>query len=396
MAEEDLTRVAKLEHSPTLRGEVLVPAQSTEVKFALHFGFVALAFAILSMIMCVGPAIVEYLLGREPDSLDVNPHAQAVMMMVFGLCSVYAMWRDRRRHHSSLPAALGAAGTALMFFTLYVRYHAEMEALSYTLLVIAALLNLNALMRVLNRTVGQQAHEIEVLNRGLEAKVESQFREIDRLARLKQFLAPQVADLVVAEGKEKLLDTHRRYIACLFCDIRDFTAVSEDIEPEEVISILQAYHERVGSLVMEHRGTIGYRAGDGIMVFFNDPIPCEEPVLDAVTLALAVRAAFEILREPWSKRHQPLGLGLGIASGYATLGLVGFQGRTDYTAIGSAVNIASRLCDKAADGQILITQRAYMDVESRIRATSLDTFELKGVRNPVETYSVLGIGEPAT
>jgi len=143
---------------------------------------------------------------------------------------------------------------------------------------------------------------------------------------------------------------------------------------------------------MEHRGTIGYRAGDGIMIFFNDPIPCEEPVLAAVQLVLAIRAAFEQLREPWSERGQPLGLGLGIASGYATLGLVGFQGRADYTAIGSVVNIASRLCDKAADGEILITQRAYIDVASQIKAKSLGGFDLKGVRNSVEIYGVLGLG----
>jgi class 3 adenylate cyclase len=165
------------------------------------------------------------------------------------------------------------------------------------------------------------------LNKNLERKVEHQDHEIGRLARLKQFLAPQVADLVVSEGKDSLLDTHRRYIACLFCDIRDFTAVSEGIEPEEVIAILQAYHEAVGSLVLQHQGTIGYRAGDGLMVFFNDPIPCEEPVLDAVRLALEIRAAFNRIREPWRRLGHPIGLGVAIASGYATLGLVGFQGR---------------------------------------------------------------------
>ena len=215
------------------------------------------------------------------------------------------------------------------------------------------------------------------------------------LARLKQFLAPQVVDLIVSDERDRLLDTHRRYIACLFCDIRDFTAVSEDIEPEEVIAILQSYHSKVGSLVGEHRGTIGFRAGDGLMVFFNDPVPCEEPVLDAVKLALDIRAAFKELREPWSKRGHIFGLGLGIASGYATLGLVGFKGRADYTAIGGAVNIASRLCDKATDGQILITQRAYLDVETRIKAKSLGTFDLKGVKHAPEVYSIDGLNKSA-
>jgi class 3 adenylate cyclase len=278
-----------------------------------------------------------------------------------------------------------------MFVTLYVRYHFEIEAFSYVMLTIAALLNFNAFMRTLNRTVQQQACEIQALNQSLESQVESQVHEIDRLARLKQFLPPQVANLIVSEGKDRLLDTHRRYIACLFCDIRDFTAASEDIEPEEVIAILQAYHEQVGNLVNEHHGTIGYRAGDGIMVFFNDPLPCEQPVLDAVRLAISVRSVFEILRKPWVRRGQSIGLGIGIASGYATLGLIGFQGRTDYTAIGSAVNLAARLCDKATDGQILITQRAYLDVESYVQVESLGAFELKGVRNPPDVFSISGL-----
>lgn len=391
MPDEVPKSVAVLKQTPAARTEMHILAPATEVKFVLPFGLAAMAFAVASMAMCVGPAVVEFILEFEENSLDVNPHAQAIMMMVFGLCSVYAMWRDRTHHHSSIPAALGAVGVTVMFVTLYVRYHVEVEALSYVILIIAAVLNLNAFMATLNRTVRQQACEIQALNQGLETRVESQVHEIDRLARLKQFLAPQVADLVVAEGKDNLLDTHRRYIACLFCDIRNFTAVSEDIEPEEVIAILQNYHERVGSLVNEHRGTIGYRAGDGIMVFFNDPVPCEEPVLDAVRLALAVRAAFEELREPWLKRGQAIGLGLGVASGYATLGLVGFQGRTDYTAIGAAVNIASRLCDKASDGQILITQRAYLDVETRIQAQLLGAFDLKGVKNPLDVYSIVSL-----
>jgi class 3 adenylate cyclase len=263
-------------------------------------------------------------------------------------------------HHNNLPFALAVVAAAVLVTTLYVRYAIEFEIMAYVLLVIAAVLNQNVFLSFLNARVRQQTSEIEALNQNLERRVEHQDHEIGRLARLKQFLAPQVADLVVSEGKDRLLDTHRRYIACLFCDIRDFTAVSEGIEPEEVIAILQAYHETIGGLVIEHHGTIGYRAGDGLMVFFNDPIPCEQPVLDAVRLALEIRAAFDRIREPWLKLGHPIGLGLGIASGYATLGLVGFQGRTDYTAIGGAVNIAARLCDRAVDGQILLSQRASL------------------------------------
>jgi class 3 adenylate cyclase len=390
MADEDLTSTTAPGHPPGKGGEMLAAAHATEVKLVLPFGILALGCAVASMAICFGNELL-FVLGIELPI--INPHVQAVVMWSLSLVAVYALWQDRKHHGSNVPLVLGAFGTAVLIATLYVRYFVEIEVFAYVLLVIAAFANQNVFLGVLNRTVRDQAHEIEIFNQGLEVKVEQQVQEIDRLARLKQFLSPQVADLVVSEGKDKLLETHRRYIACLFCDIRDFTAVSEDIEPEEVIAILQAYHERIGNLVAQHHGTIGYRAGDGLMVFFNDPIPCEEPVLDAVKLALKVRDAFEAIREPWSKRGHAIGLGLGVASGYATLGLVGFQGRTDYTAIGGAVNIASRLCDKAEDGQILLTQRAYLDVERRVQAKLLGPLDLKGVKHATEVYNILGMKE---
>jgi class 3 adenylate cyclase len=394
MAVEIPASAAIPKHAP-VRAKPFSPAQTTEVNAVLPFGMPALAFAIASMAACFGVILVELYLGMKPYSLGLNPHVQAVVMWALGLMAVRALWQDRKRHHSNIPVALGSIAVATLIATLYIRYFIEIEILSYVLLVLAAFSNLTIFLVVLNRTVTQQSREIKLLNQGLEAKVENQVHEIGRLARLKQFLAPQVADLVVSDEREKLLDTHRRYIACLFCDIRGFTAVSEDIEPEEVITILQSFHNMVGSLVGEHSGTIGYRAGDGLMVFFNDPVPCQEPVLDAVRLALDIRAAFEALRDPWSKRGHVFGLGLGIASGYATLGLVGFKGRADYTAIGGAVNIASRLCDKATDGQILITQRAYLDVETHVQAKSLGALELKGVKHAPEVYNIDGLNKSA-
>jgi class 3 adenylate cyclase len=382
--------IAVQERAP-VREKLFSSAPATKLSAVLPFGMPALALATASMAACFGVILVELYLGLQPYSLGLNPHIQAIVMWGLGLMAVYALWQDRKRHHSSIPVALGAIAIVTLIGTLYIRYFIEIEIFSYVLLVLAAFLNLTIFLVVLNRTVRQQSREIEILNEGLEAKVENQVHEIGRLARLKQFLAPQVADLVVSDEMDKLLDTHRRYIACLFCDIRGFTAVSEDIEPEEVIAILQSYHNIVGSLVGEHSGTIGYRAGDGLMAFFNDPVPCEEPVLDAVRLALDIRAAFEELRAPWSKRGHAIGLGLGIASGYATLGLVGFKGRADYTAIGGAVNIASRLCDKATDGQILITQRAYLDVEIHVQAKSLGALELKGVKHAPEVYNIDGL-----
>jgi class 3 adenylate cyclase len=393
MADDDVTAPAASSSAPNAQVATAGPTHATELKINLPFGILAFAFAIASLSTCYAGILAAYLLGVEP--LSINYHVQAVLMWGFAFLAVYALWRDRRRHRNNLPFALAVVAAAVLVGTLYISYAIEFEIIAYVLLVIAAVLNQNVFLTRLNTTVRQQASEIEALNQNLERKVEHQGHEIGRLARLKQFLAPQVAELVVSEGKDRLLDTHRRYIACLFCDIRDFTAVSEDIEPEEVIAILQAYHESVGSLVIQHQGTIGYRAGDGLMVFFNDPIPCEQPVLDAVRLALEIRAAFNRIREPWRKLGHPIGLGLGIASGYATLGLVGFQGRTDYTAIGGAVNLAARLCDKAVDGQILLSQRAYVDVESLVDAELLGTFELKGVRNQVETYSVLGFKDGA-
>jgi class 3 adenylate cyclase len=369
-------------------------AHATEVRFVLPFGVPAFVFAFASIATCYAGIATAFFLGV--DYVDMNVHVQAVLMWGFAVLAVGALWWDRRIHCNNLPLALAAIAAAILIATLYIRYAIEFEIIAYTLLVIAAVLNQNVFLAFLNRRVRNQAGEIDALNRDLERKVEHQGYEIGRLARLKQFLPPQVADLVVSEGSDKLLDTHRRYVACLFCDIRNFTSVSEDVEPEEVIAILQAYHERIGGLVTEYLGTIGYRAGDGIMVFFNDPIPCEQPVLDAVRLAIDIRAAFEEIRAPWLKLGHPVGLGIGIASGYVTLGLVGLQGRTDYTAIGGAVNVAARLCDQASDGQILLGHRAYADVETRIRVERLGAFKLKGVRHEVEAYGVLGLKDEAT
>lgn len=388
MADEDLTTAMP---SGARTEAASSPEHATEVRFVLPFGVPAFVFAFASIVTCYAGLATAFFLGV--DYLDMNVHVQAVLMWGFALLAVGVLWWDRRIHRHNLPLALAAIAAAILITTLYVRYLLELEILAYTLLVIAAVLNQNVFLAFLNRRVRDQAGEIATLNRDLERKVEHQDHEIGRLARLKQFLPPQVADLVVSEGDEGLLQTHRRYVACLFCDIRNFTSVSEDVEPEEVIAILQAYHERIGHLVTEHRGTIGYRAGDGIMVFFNDPIPCEQPVLDAVRLAIDIRAAFDEIRAPWLKLGHPIGLGLGIASGYATLGLVGLQGRTDYTAIGGAINVAARLCDQAADGQILLAQRAYADVETAVRVERLGTFRLKGVRNEVEAYGVLGLGD---
>jgi len=200
-------------------------------------------------------------------------------------------------------------------------------------------------------------------------------------------------ELFMMKAQGSLLDSHRRYIATLFCDIRGFTSFSEGSEPEEVIGVLQTYHERLGRLVAEHGGTLAHRAGDGLMVFFNDPIVCDEPVLKAVKLALEMRSTVDGLREDWKKRFYQLGFGVGIAADYATMGVIGFEGRYDYTANGNVVNLASRLCDEAADGEILISHKAFVEVENALEIEGSRQLDLKGFSEAIPAHNVIGLVE---
>lgn len=237
--------------------------------------------------------------------------------------------------------------------------------------------------------VQAQAAKLSEWSATLETRIEEQVAQLDRLSRLRRFLSPQVADLIVEAGDDSILQSHRREIATLFCDLRGFTAFSETGEPEEVMEVLQRYHETMGRLIYEHDGAIDHRAGDGIMIIFNDPIPCDEPALRAVRLALAMRLAMRPLTEEWRKLGHDLGFGVGVSLGYATLGMVGFEGRYDYTANGSAVNLAARLCDEARDGQILISGRAYATLDGAIEVEPLGSLDLKGFHRPIEAHSVV-------
>ena len=254
------------------------------------------------------------------------------------------------------------------------------------MLLVAAFLNQNRSLAFLNRQVQAQAAELASVNHSLERRVNDQVEEIEKLARLKRFLPGEVADLITDEDKESLLESHRRYIACLFCDIRRFTSMTESMEPEDVMSVLRGFHEEVGKLTVKYQGTIGYRAGDGVMVFFNDPIPCDDPDMRAVKLALDLRASFNVLCESWRKLDADVGLGVGIASGYATMGVIGVEGRFDYTPIGNAVNLAARISDQAKDGEILISRRCHGEVESDVDAASAGEVSLKGIAQPVEVF----------
>lgn len=247
-----------------------------------------------------------------------------------------------------------------------------------------------SLLRVkdLYAKIQTQADELSEWNSKLESRVKSQVEQLEVMGRLKRFLSPQVADLIVSSGDESLLDSHRSEVAALFCDLRGFTQFSETAEPEDVIAVLQTYHEGMGRLIYEYEGMIDHRAGDGIMAIFNDPLPCEEPALQAIRLALAMHEEMKARAEEWRKIGHDLGFGVGISLGYATLGLVGFEGRYDYCANGSVVNLAARLSDEAADGQTLISQRAYNAVSDHIEADDIGEMTLKGFVKPVRVLDV--------
>jgi len=232
-------------------------------------------------------------------------------------------------------------------------------------------------------------NDLNKLNQQLEQRVADQVGEIERMSRLRRFLSPQVADLIIASGMEKQLESHRREITALFCDLRGFTGFSEKSDPEDVMSLLREYHAAIGEIIIKYSGTLEHYAGDGVMVFFNDPIPVSNPALQAVQTALDMRIAIGSLTEKWRRLGHELGFGIGIAHGFATLGTIGFEGRFDYAAIGTVSNVASRLCDEAKPGQILISSRVLMAVEDAISFERVGDFALKGISRPVAAYNVL-------
>ena len=209
------------------------------------------------------------------------------------------------------------------------------------------------------------------------------------MSRLRRFLPPQVADLIVASGSEKQLESHRREITALFCDLRGFTGFTESADAEDVMALLRDYHAAIGEIIIKYNGTLERYAGDGVMVVFNDPVPVENPALQAVLMALEMRDAIGALTETWRRLGHDIGFGIGIAHGFATLGTIGFEGRFDYAAIGTVSNVASRLCDEAKPGQILISPRVLTKVENAVKVEPVGEFELKGIRRPLAAYNVV-------
>jgi len=243
-------------------------------------------------------------------------------------------------------------------------------------------------IKALHDQVQAQAADLAAWNRTLEERVARQVEEIARVNRLRLFLSPQVAELVVSSGDERLLESHRRDVTVVFCDLRGFTAFSEAVEPQDVMAVLREYHEALGTLINRFEATVEHFAGDGLMVLFNDPVPCHDPAARAVRMAVEMRACVAELAVKWRRHGRELGFGVGIAHGDATLGCIGFEGRLGYAAIGSAANLAARLCGEARDGQILVDREVRVAVEAFADLDPLGNITLKGFREPVPAFNV--------
>ena len=238
-------------------------------------------------------------------------------------------------------------------------------------------------------TIKQQSSELAEWNRTLEGRVRDQVEEIERVSRLRRFLSPQIAELVLSQ--ESLLQPHRREISVVFCDLRGFTTFSETAEPEESLAVLRDYHQAVGAAVFRNEGTLEHFAGDGVMIWFNDPVLQEDHALRAVRMALAVRERMAEQFTKWEKRGHTLGFGAGIAMGHATLGRIGFEGRYDYGAVGNVTNLAQRLSAEAKPGQVLVSQRVFGAIEEAVESESVGELALKGYSRPVAAYNVVAV-----
>jgi class 3 adenylate cyclase/CheY-like chemotaxis protein len=259
------------------------------------------------------------------------------------------------------------------------------------------LARVRSLLRIkrLYDTVEAQAGQLAEWNQTLERRVQEQVAQLERLGRLKRFFSPQLAELIVSGGAEDPLRSHRREITVAFADLRGFTAFAETAEPEEVMGVLREYHAEMGRVILGHEGTLERFTGDGMMVFFNDPVPVSNPGERAIRMALEMRERVQELAHAWRKRGYDLSVGFGIAQGYATIGAIGFEGRWDYGAIGTVTNLAARLCGEARAGQILIPPRLLAALEEMLEIEPLGDLTLKGFLKPVPAFNVLGLKTPA-
>jgi class 3 adenylate cyclase len=253
------------------------------------------------------------------------------------------------------------------------------------------LARVRSLLRIkeLHDQVKAQAFELAEWNKNLERRVQEQMERLERLERLKRFFSPQLAELIVSGATDDPLKTHRCDLTVVYLDLRGFTAFAETAEPEEVMDILHEYHAAMGKLILAYEGTLEHFAGDGMMIFFNDPVPAEDAAERAVRMALAMREQVKALTVGWRKLGHDLDFGVGIARGYATIGAIGYEGRWEYGAIGSVPNLAARLCGEAKPGEILVSQRLFGSVETMVEAQSAGELTLKGFHRPVPGYNIL-------
>jgi len=253
------------------------------------------------------------------------------------------------------------------------------------------LARVRSLLRIhrLYETVQRQKEQLAAWNRTLEARVAEQVGHVGKLQRLKRFFSPQLAELILAGGADDPLESHRRDITVVFLDLRGFTAFAESAEPEEVMKALSEFHRAMGRRILEYQGTLERFTGDGLMVFFNDPLPIQQPARRAVEMAFVMQNDVLKLSAEWKKKGFSLGLGIGVAQGYATVGAIGFEGRIDYGAIGTVTNMANRLCDLAEPGHVLVSQRVFAEVEDRVFAEDLGDVSLHGFKRPVRAYRLL-------
>jgi adenylate cyclase len=246
----------------------------------------------------------------------------------------------------------------------------------------------------LHDTAQELTTQLAEWNKVLEQRVQEQVEQLERLGRLRRFFSPQLAELIVSGGAQDPLKTHRGDVTVVFVDLRGFTAFAESAEPEELMAVLREYHSQMGAQILAHEGTLERFAGDGMMIFFNDPLPVPDPAERAVRMALMMRESVARLQINWAKLGYELHLGIGIAQGYATIGAIGFEGRWDYGAIGPVTNMASRLCSEATPGQILVSRRMLSMVEELVEAEPVGTLALKGFTKPVAAFNILGLKAP--